>query len=235
MDRGRGGAASVIRTVAPSRRLVALQPAVQVRYVSLVAAVAPDVESACSGAVAANRVAEASVRPPVLRLRPWHREHEVFRRALARLCHDARCLAVADVRACYRSISPRVVETALLDARCHPGPAAAVAAFLRRLEHHLGVRGLPVGPEPSAVLANAVLAHLDRALADAGLRHLRWVDDVVIAADAPTTAREALDLIRSSLRHVGLELNEGKTRVVTDPVAVTAGSFSAPGAAALLG
>lgn len=223
------------RAVSPSRRLVALHPAVQGRYVSLVAAVAPDVESACSGAVAANRVAEASVHPPVLRLRPWHREREVFRRALARLCDEARCVTVADVRACYRSISPRVVEASLLDAGCRSGPAGAIAAFLRRLEHRLGVRGLPVGPEPSAVLANAVLGRVDRALTGAGLRHLRWVDDVVIGADGPSAAREALDLIRATLLHLGLELNEAKTRVSVDPRAVAAGSLSAARAATLLG
>lgn len=225
----------MIRAAAPSRRLVALHPAVLGRYVSLVAAVAPDVESACSGAVAANRVAEASVSPPVLRLRPWHREREAFRRALARLCDEARCVAVADVRACYRSISPRVVHASLLEASCRPGPTVAIAAFLRRLDQHLGVRGLPVGPEPSAVLANAVLGRIDRALAGAGLHHLRWVDDVVIAADGLSAAREALDLLRASLRGLGLELNEAKTRVATDPVDVAAGSLSAARSATLLG
>ena len=37
------------------------------------------------------------------------------------------------------------------------------SAFLERL-HERGVRGLPIGPDPSAVLANAVLAEMDRAI-----------------------------------------------------------------------
>ena len=77
--------------------------------------------------------------------------------------------------------------------------------------------GLPVGPEPSAVVANAVLTPVDRALSDAGIRHLRWVDDLVLAAEDPGAA---LEVLRGSLATVGLRLNERKTRVVLDPRAI---------------
>jgi hypothetical protein len=81
-----------------------------------------------------------------------------------------------------------------------------------------GVEGLPIGPEPSAVLANAILGQGDRALRESGTPHMRWVDDVVaFARDVPHAIRAA-DALRRSLRPAGLALHEGKTRVVSDPL-----------------
>jgi hypothetical protein len=91
-----------------------------------------------------------------------------------------------------------------------------VVSFLRRLEA-IGIVGLPVGPEPSPVLANAVLAAVDRSLAAFGITHLRWVDDVVAVAAGPVEAERVLAIVRTALEPVGLELNERKTRVVVDP------------------
>jgi histidine ammonia-lyase len=80
----------------------------------------------------------------------------------------------------------------------------------------VGVRGLPVGPDASAVLANVVLAPVDRTLADEGIEHLRWVDDIVVTAADP---RAALSAIRRALERIGLRLNERKTRIV-DPASL---------------
>jgi hypothetical protein len=102
--------------------------------------------------------------------------------------------------------------------------APAIERFLGELER-LGIRGLPVGPEPSGVLANAVLRHADRALDAERVEQIRWVDDVVISASAPADARDALDVLRGALGEIGLRLNEGKTRVVDDPSAL--GTLSA--------
>ncbi len=47
---------------------------------------------------------------------------------------------------------------------------------------------------PSAVLANAVLGELDRAVRSTGARHVRWVDDVVLWG-ARAEVRRALDAL----------------------------------------
>lgn len=202
-----------------SRELTVLHPALSGRYTSLVASVAARVEASMSTAVAANRVVSASVDPPKLVLRPWRVERAAFGRRLARLAARAPCLLFADVRDCYASIRWQVVDAALLELGCDPVSSRAVAAFVRRLSAH-GVVGLPVGPEPSAVLANAVLSGLDRALARSSVAHLRWVDDVVTVLGGPDDAAAMLDVLGEALRDLGLELNETKTRVVVDPAAI---------------
>jgi hypothetical protein len=205
--------------VAPTpaaRELVVLHPSLDARYTSLVASIAADVESSLSPVVAANRLVGCSVDPPRLRFRPWRDERAAFNTRLARLATGSGCVVFADVRACYRSICPEAIGLALRAAGCDPFESARVVSFLRRLEA-IGIVGLPVGPEPSPVLANAVLAAVDRSLAAFGITHLRWVDDVVAAAAEPVEGERVLAIVRAALEPVGLELNERKTRVVVDP------------------
>jgi hypothetical protein len=211
------------------RTLTVLHPAIANRYAALVAAVAPDVEAGLARSVAANRVAACSVDPPSLRLVPWAVERRTFASALRELSRTEPCLVFADVRECYPRIRPGVVEGSLRALGCSSAVARAVRTFLVSLAQ-CGVRGLPVGPEASAVLANAVLAGVDEGLSAAGFRHLRWVDDIVVGATGPLGAARALDLLRARLRALRLELNDRKTRIVLDPSAVGSwGSVSETG------
>jgi len=97
-----------------------------------------------------------------------------------------------------------------------------------------GVRGLPVGPAASAVLGNVVLTGLDGAFERRGIPHLRWVDDLLGFAPSRREARLTLDGIRLAAIRTGLELHEGKTRIVEDPVEARAlvGGPNSPGAGA---
>jgi hypothetical protein len=199
----------------PSRDLVHLHPALAARYDELVAAVAPMVEASLSRAVCANRVVESSVAPPVLRLAPWRTERVAFAAGLERFASRSPCLVFTDVSECYRSVRPGIVERSLVHAGAGSVHAAAVRTFLEGLER-IGVIGLPIGPDPSAVLANAVLSTVDRALAAEGYEYLRWVDDVVVAADPSATA-EAVAIVGRALATVGLRPNDAKTRVVLGP------------------
>lgn len=198
------------------RDLTVLHPALAARYVRVVAAVAPTIEAHLSPAVAANRVSCSSIDPPALRLRPFARERAAFRRRLAALAARQPHLLFADVRACFPSIGPDVVARALRSAGCGERSVAGVVGSLRRLEDS-GVRGLPVGPDPSAVLANAVLAAVDRSIEAVGLPHLRWVDDLVVGVRDPAEADRVLRAVSPALAEAGLELNGTKTRLVTGP------------------
>lgn len=208
-SRGRIGFVSV-RHAGGVRVLTLLEPGTREEYLALVAPIAREIESSLSDRVVANRVACCASHPPELRLRPWRRERRAFAHRLRALAARRSTIAIADVRRCYASISPSTVERTLDDLGV--GSAATVAGFLSRLER-AGGRGLPVGPEASAVLANAVLARADEALHAVGVEHLRWVDDVVIGVDHPAEATEAIGVLTEALRGLGLRLNGGKTRI----------------------
>jgi len=126
---------------------------------------------------------------------------------------------VTDARACYPSIRADVVATRLLGIGVPPEAAAEIASWLRAFRD-VGIDGLPIGPPPSAVVAEAVLSAGDDAVRSAGAAHVRWVDDVVIFAADRWTGIRALDALRRGWRDVGLDLHEGKTAILTDPCAL---------------
>jgi Reverse transcriptase (RNA-dependent DNA polymerase) len=211
-SRGRNGRIGFVsvRHAGGVRVLTVLDPAAREEYLSLVAPAAPAIESALSDRVVAHRVARSEANPPSLALRPWRAERRAFVLRLRNLAAGAPTIAIADVRRCYASISPATVVNALGDLGV--SSAREVGAFLSRLER-AGARGLPVGPEPSAVLANAVLARADEALRSAGVEHLRWVDDVVIAAAGRAEARRSIAVLADAVAGLGLRLNETKTQI----------------------
>jgi hypothetical protein len=185
-----------------TRRLIRLDPVDADTYRRLVARVAPAIERSLGSGVIANRVIG-----PDLRLEDWHAAHRRWRRcAVGRGTGLRLRLDVAD---CYGSIRPQTVRAALASLGVE---GDALSRFLHELAEH-GIAGLPVGPEPSAVLANAVLHRLDVAIAGTGVPHVRWVDDVVAVADGRPGARRVMDAARRSLDELGLRPNTRKTLV----------------------
>ncbi len=201
-----------------TRWLTFLDRSTAEEYGERVARVAPHIESRLPAGVIANRVRAPGGRPPgnTVQLEPWRSARRRFLREARRRAESRPVLLLADVRDCYPSIRPSVVGDRLVRLGCDPGPVAWLVGFLDGFID-AGIRGLPIGPPPSAVLANAVLEAADRAVAAAGGDHLRWVDDfAVFARDADHAAR-ILDRLRSELATLGLALAEQKTRVISSP------------------
>ena len=121
-------------------------------------------------------------------------------------------MKVADVAECYASIGPDAVGRALEHAGADRAHVRELVAWLHALEP-FGVVGLPIGPEPSAILANAVLSAGDRALDASGVRWFRWVDDWVFVGDE---VDRALGGLAAALERQGLGLHDRKTRRFTD-------------------
>jgi len=181
------------------RRIARLDPIDDETYRRLVTPIVPRLERSLGPRAFANRATGGA------HLRPWPAARRAWRRAVvAALAGEPHVVIVAaDVRECYGSIRDAALAAA--------GMGEELRSFLRALSDH-SVDGLPIGPEPSAILANGILAVADREAAAAGCRPIRWVDDVVFAAAGRRTARLAFDAWRRSLRDLGLEVNEGKTR-----------------------
>ncbi len=183
-----------------------LDPAGDAEYRQAVAPLAGRIERALGPEVFAIRT-----RPTRggWRLASWEPARAAWRRTLREIIDGAprdTQFAVTDVRDCYGSIAPETIASLL-------GPEAAQAvAFLDRLQER-GVRGLPIGPDASAVLANAVLAEMDRAVRSSGARHLRWVDDLVLWGSRADVGR-ALIALEQVADAMGLALHERKTKVL---------------------
>jgi hypothetical protein len=182
---------------------------------NLVARVSSPVERRLGPGVLANRCALS--RGPSM-LAPWRPAWRTWQASIrsgvaagAPWTH----VVVTDVRECFGSIRPEIVERSLVSTGARADDAMAIGAYLRALAPS-GVRGLPIGPEPSAVIANAVLAELDDAAVGAGCMVLRWVDDLVVFAPAASAARAALDDVERAAERVGLQLHVGKTRMFSD-------------------
>jgi Reverse transcriptase (RNA-dependent DNA polymerase) len=191
------------------RWITRLDPAADAEYRQAVRPLAGRIERALGSEVFAIRTVPT---PGGWRLAPWAPARVAWRRTLREVIDGSRCdtaFAVADVRDCYGSIAPQTIDSLL------GMEAAHVVAFLRRLQER-GVRGLPIGPDASAVLANAVLSEMDRAIRTTGARHLRWVDDVVLWGSRADVGR-ALVVLEQVADRMGLTLHEEKTRLLEGP------------------
>jgi hypothetical protein len=200
-----------------TRRLARLDAVDASRYRSLVAPLAPLIERSLTPDVLANRAVGRGAHATV-RLEDWRRARLAWsRRAEAGLvARSTRAVVVSDVAACYPSIEPGVVGRRLRASGASRHDAGRIEAFLRELGER-GVDGLPVGPSASALLANLVLVPADERLREAGIRHLRWVDDVVMFARGRQEALRGLDAWRRALEDLGLRANPRKTSLVLDP------------------
>jgi hypothetical protein len=202
------------------RWLSLLDHRTETRYAAVVASVAPAIEASLGPEAVANRAALGT--PSIgLPLRPWPPAWNAFLRSGHQLAIGAGAFVVADVRRCYPSIGPDLVGRTLRWLGCAGDDVRDVTTMLEALDAS-GVPGLPIGPNPSAVLANAVLAGADNALRAAGVRHLRWVDDVWIFAPGRHEALTALGSLARWLEGRGLSLAPEKTRILDRPHEIAA-------------
>lgn len=206
----------------PPRPLARLGPDEAATFERLVARLTPAIERALGPGVIANRARGRGARETAV-LEPWRPARAVWGDrlggALSRSPRPA--VLVADVRRCYASIGPEVLSARLLGLGGPPEVVARLRDLLERMGED-GVVGLPVGPAPSAILANAVLSVVDEHLRGAEIPHIRWVDDVVAFAGGRRRALAGLDALRRGLDEVGLEPHPTKTAVLLDPDAVHA-------------
>ena len=221
------------RTLAPRPRLIPspkrgggvrwlsiLDRPTAARYAALVASVAPTIEATLGAEVAANRAVVGMSRSTV-RLRPWGPAREGFLRSGHRLALTACSFVAADVHRCYPSIGPDLVGRTLRRMGCASSDVLGVTALLEAFDE-AGVPGLPIGPDPSAVLANVVLAGADEVLRGTGVRHRRWVDDFWIFAAGRREAVTALTSLEGWLAARGLALAPEKTRMLDRPGEIAA-------------
>lgn len=75
--------------------------------------------------------------------------------------------------------------------------------------------GTPQGGVISPLLANIVLNQLDWRLAEVGYRFVRYADDFVVVCNNRVQAEAALELVKSVMTDLGLELSPEKTKIAS--------------------
>lgn len=120
-----------------------------------------------------------------------------------------------DISSFYEHIYHHRIENLIDD--LVPGSsqlAVQVDRFLSKISSGRSF-GLPVGGQCSRVLAEVLLASVDRVLTDAGVRWRRFVDDFVLIATSHADAYQALAILSHALADYGLTLNRTKTTFLT--------------------
>jgi hypothetical protein len=121
-----------------------------------------------------------------------------------------------DVSRFYDEITPEMVGAAL-EASGSSNTDHGDIVRLLRLFRNAGVPGVPVGPDPSAVLANAVLTVVDETLRGGGFHFIRWVDDLLISAPGSRDLSAGESAVEAALARIGLTSNAAKHHRFEDP------------------
>lgn len=129
--------------------------------------------------------------------------------------HAKKCSHVlyCDIADFYNQVYHHTVENQLISAGL---PNQAIRWIIGLLESTTaGVsRGVPVGPHPIHLLAEATLIPVDNSLVSAGIRFIRYADDIVVFCKSEREPRTALASIASVLdRQQRLTLQRHKTKI----------------------
>ena len=95
---------------------------------------------------------------------------------------------------------------------------ANISKQIDRILRHLAYGrsfGIPVGGQGARILAEILLASVDRTLENNGIRWHRFIDDFVLIAEDRRDAYKILGVLASSLSDLGLSLNRSKTSLLT--------------------
>lgn len=138
----------------------------------------------------------------------YSEEYRRFRAFAEALGEESSWVVVADVRNFFDSVSSHAVRLSLRHGfESAIEPTVDVINQLRGR----GVAGLPAGYGDARLIANAVLAPVDRALR---APFTRWIDDYRVFASTRAEADDVVRSLRNALGVLGLRLNDAKLEVM---------------------
>jgi len=140
----------------------------------------------------------------------WRRFREL---SLNEIAKGANYVVSTDIVGFYENIALRTLASDLNDLGVAAPVVAALSSSLSRWSGVRG-RGVPQGYSPSDILAKLYLTRVDRALAEAGYRHLRYVDDYRIFCSTRPESKLALLELQRLLRQRGLNAKAAKTAIM---------------------
>lgn len=124
-------------------------------------------------------------------------------------------ILVTDITDFYNQIYLHRLNNAIETADASLKPVADDIEWLLSTLNSKSSQGVPVGPAPSIVMAEAVLIDVDVFLKDQGIAHTRYVDDIRIFSNSPRVLYQVLERLTLYLyENHRLTLSSEKTFVM---------------------
>jgi retron-type reverse transcriptase len=131
------------------------------------------------------------------------------------LSHSSQTVLYLDIADFYNQIYHHTVENQLIASGF---PNQAIKWLISLLESTTaGVsRGVPIGPHPIHLIAEATLIPIDNSLETSGFNFIRYADDILVFCGSEKEARSTLGIVASTLdRQQRLMLQRHKTKIYT--------------------
>lgn len=195
------------------RSMVYADPIDEAIYRSAVGAIAAAVDFALGPEVESYRLRRLH---PTWELRSWRYGDTSRRRAIRDFAYSEEFAAIGkvDIKDYYGSIDLEVLNQVLSsEFGCDVDDVARLHELLLDWQTTWNVRGVPVGPEASGILGNAMLFPLDRALREMGVRFVRFTDDVHLFLEREDRWEDVLERVEEVVAGLGLKLNDDKTSI----------------------
>ncbi len=202
------------RRVYDFRRCALIQPIDAIKYLALVIMCAEKLERARVPVEQKIIYSYRFQHEPTGRIWSAAFNFETFRQhtLVLQQSEGVRVVVQCDIANFYDRINLHRLESTLISVGIEPWITKCLNFLLLGWAHRDSY-GLPVGSNPSRILAEAALLEVDRYLLANGVRFCRFVDDYRFFAPDATTAQSWLCKFLGRLALEGLSLNAGKTRV----------------------
>ncbi len=138
------------------------------------------------------------------------------------------CLLKTDIASYFEQIDHGIFIDQILNGKVRDGE---IIYLLRKLLTKWAVSevkhiGIPIGCDASSYIGNVYLRDVDKIMIRRGFKYFRYSDEILILTKSEREAKKAISELIHQLRNLHLNLQEAKTRIMTDPdeIAVEIGS-----------
>ena len=194
------------------RWMALLDPGDLLLYRAAVGPIAEVMDCKLGSEVHSSRLAH---HPPAWRLRKPKRPWKAFQQESLRYINEkaTRAMLQTDLERYFQLIDHDELLFFLLRCGCHEAPVGLIAKMLAGWRRRNGLRGLPIGPEPSSLLGNVFLLPVDDRCRTQGITHLRWMDDMRLFGPAEAVCGQFVPMLDTQFGQQRLRRNVEKTYI----------------------
>lgn len=190
-----------------------LDPINAIQYVAMTFAVAEKIEIN-----RANENIACSYRIDINKEGQLYKDNGAFNNyndAAINLAKRNRYVLKTDISDFYNQIYLHRIENIIDNCTKDSKLAKQLENFLSNINTNTS-KGIPIGPQVSAILGEAIMIDIDEFIVDMGIEHTRYVDDILLFANDRNILQNALNnLTRYLFNNHRLSINNSKTKIYT--------------------